>query len=180
MSDFVKVCPKCGHASAEYENVCAACDHFIGMEAAVPRPIEPQTAPESEQRSDEAPSRAATATQRLQSGPESFYLEHLSSGRLLTVKSGWTLGQAHDANDAEVQVPLDLAGSDFVHRRHCRFDCIDGRWQVTAINQAQFDQSFTNPTSINQTQVKPDTSHPLNDGDVIRLSDLSLSVRLIR
>ena len=99
---------------------------------------------------------------------------------MLTVKSGWCMGQEHETNDAEIQIPSELPGCDFVHRQHCRFEHRDATWVVVPIPQAELGQDFTNPTFLNQDRLQPGVATPIQHGDVLRLSGVRFTVRFIR
>jgi hypothetical protein len=177
MAEFVRICPKCGHINPEYENLCTACNQFIGMESAVPAaPPMAETVKRSPvTHSPEAES--AQATRRYVPVAESFYLQLEDVQSLLTVRPGFVLGQAHASSDAQLQIPQTVRGSSFLHRRHCRFELDDKGWRVIAVEQPQ--SAFTNPTFVNQHKLGPGESHPLSDGDQLRLSGLNFSVRMI-
>lgn len=178
MVEFVRICPRCRHANPEYENVCSACDQFIGMEAAVPaqRSTEgkiagtPKPKPVPEQ---------AQATRRYVPVAESFFLQLPETDVLLTVRPGNVLGQAHASGDAELQIPESVEGSRYLHRRHCRFEREKESWLVIALDQRENGSEFTNPTFVNQYRLAPGNRHVLKDGDQLRLSGLTFSVRVV-
>ncbi len=176
MTEFVKICPKCGNCNPEYENTCSACNQFIGMEAAVPRPISEELPPVEEKKTPVEP---ISPTLRFPSQNLSFYLEHQDSGQVFTVKPGWLIGQAHESNEAEIQIPLEIAGSEFIHRRHCRFDYMQERWTVTALEQNRYGQDFTNPSFLNGRALPTEQPQALNNGDNLRLSGVSFRIKFI-
>lgn len=187
MADYVRICPRCGRANPEFENACSACGHFIGMEPAIPQIRSVEAGASSKLASvdadqdvpEEHPS-DVTQVQGAAAVDESFYLEHVTSDQIFTIRPGTVMGQAHDTSQAEVQVPVDIDGSEYLHRRHCQFERQEGKWIVIPLNQADCDQEFVNPTYVNKRQVTPGEHQVLNDGDVLRLSGVSFSVRFIR
>jgi hypothetical protein len=179
MSEFVKICPRCGHFNPEYENLCAGCGHFIAMEPSVPRPVPhpvaPPTAAEPQAQAPEPP--AAQAAQASVASPV-LRLEPTAGGAPLVIQSLAVLGQDHPSGDAQVRLPLTLEGAAYVHRRHCRFLLEAGQWWVEPIDQAGLGGAFTNPTRLNGQEAPPGQRRPLRDGDELRLSGVALRVRL--
>mgnify|MGYP001822279933 CR=1 FL=1 len=184
MSTFIKICPKCAHQNPEYENACAACAYFIGMETPVSSTtakaspgagggeVHPQAAePES------AASQAAPQAGRSQ-GQSTLYLQVLGSERTFEVRDGWSVGQSHASSDADLQL-RDLPGVDYLHRNHCRFSCVDGDWQVTPIDQRQLGRDFTNPTAVNDNRLAPGEAHSISNGDQLTLATVKMLVRII-
>lgn len=181
MTEFVKICPKCGTPNPEYENLCAECGQFIGMEPATPRPqTSPPAAPAEAPAAPPpaAPERptpaAATAAERA-----FFYLEPAFDHEILTVRENAILGQAHAQSEAEVQIPGRIEGAAFLHRRHCRFEHRNHGWQVQVLDQSRYGREFTNPTRVNGEEVMPGDSRRLDDGDELRLSGLGFRVRIL-
>ena len=191
MPQFVKICPKCGRSNPEYENLCADCQQFIGMEPAVPKPAEsgqtraePDPVDSAAPPRPEAPAQTAPVTEpeeRPQAPAPSpaFYLSLNGEGQVFTLQDGSVMGQAHSTSQATVQIPTGVDGVEYVHRQHCRFEYRDARWRVQPLEQAPFNQTFTNPTRVNQHLVRPGSWHPLNDGDELRLSGVSFHVKII-
>jgi len=181
MTDFVRICPKCGHSNPEYENACSACNQFIGMEAAVPRSAstEPPIAEEKTTEEKIPPAEPVSPTLRFPSQELAFYLEHQGSGQVFTIKPGWLVGQAHPSNEAEIQIPQEIEGSEFILRRHCRFDYTEGCWTVTALAQTRYGQDFTNPSFLNERALPSDQPQALHNGDILRLSGVSFSIKFI-
>jgi hypothetical protein len=178
MTDYVRVCPRCGHVSPEYDNVCAVCQQFIGMEETVPASAQPAvTQPPPSPLALPVSPAAGPLTQRFVAAEPALFLE-AKGGTLLPVRPGWTLGQAHPSSDAEVQLPTRLAGVEFVHRHHCRFDHEESRWYVTALDQWSLGRDFTNPTLVNSRPVPSGKRVSLADGDELRLSGVVLRVRV--
>jgi hypothetical protein len=180
MSRFVKICSKCRHANPEFENICGRCGHFIGMEtpviAAPPSPPAPQPpAPES---AVPAPPRRDAATLTAMPRPAVLYLQVLGTHQVFELRDGWTIGQAHASNNAELQLH-DLPGLSYVHRQHCRFEHNGETWLVRAIDQKQHGREFTNPTRVNQVNVEAGHTHPLHNGDELTLAKLSFVVRIL-
>ncbi|CAK0754930.1 putative FHA domain-containing protein [Gammaproteobacteria bacterium] len=186
MTDYVRVCPRCGQVNPEYENVCAACQHFIGMEETVLAPANAACAtsiPSADlvpapQNPTQDSSVGESLTQRFVSTEPMLFLE-VAKDNLLPVRPGWRLGQAHASSDAEAQLPARLVGVEFVHRYHCRFEHVLNRWYVTALNQQSFARDFTNPTQVNGRLLPPGERFALNDGDELRLSGVILRVRML-
>lgn len=106
--------------------------------------------------------------------PTLFLETGTGSGQVFEVRDGYVVGQAHPSSMAQIQL-ADLPGITYVHRRHCSFTFKDRKWHVTAIEQ----QSYTNPTLINQQRLAPGESRPLHNGDRLTLSGLTLTVRII-
>ena len=188
MPQFVKICPKCGQANPEYENLCTACQQFIGMEPAVPKPAETRktkTEPDSaaESRAEVQSQKAPTIEPKEHPAPPkttpTCYLSLIGADQVFTLHDGTVLGQAHGTSQATAQIPAEIDGVEFVHRQHCRFAYRNSRWQVQALDQAGFNQNFTNPTRVNQHLVSPGTWHPLDDGDELRLSGVGFQVKII-
>ncbi|CAK0760723.1 putative FHA domain-containing protein [Gammaproteobacteria bacterium] len=193
MTDYVRICPRCGHVSPEYDNVCGMCQHFIGMEEAVPPPPRATATPVTPAAAPQPPTvpppplaqRTVTPTdlarepltQRFVSSDPTLFLE-VGNGTLLPMRSGWRLGQAHASNDAEVQLPAQTAGVEFVHRHHCRFDHERTQWYVTALDQRLLGRDFTNRTQINGRLLPPGERRTLSDGDELRLSGVILRIRI--
>ncbi len=189
MPQFVKICPKCGRANPEYENLCGECQQFIGMEPAVPKPAAPpptasEPADAAAQPNPVAAPETAPATRpeeppQAPKAPPACYLSLNGSGQVFTLQDGSVLGQAHASSHATVQIPAEIDGVEYVHRQHCRFAYRDGRWRVQALDQTPFNQDFTNPTRVNQHLVTPGSWHPLGDGDELRLSGVSFQVKIL-
>lgn len=173
MTKFVKVCPKCSHHNPEYENICGQCQHFIGMEAPVKASSSPQL-PETPPPSPLPQSNTSASTETT----TSFYLESADGTQIYTIKSGWTIGQAHPSSQAEIQVG-QLEGCQFIHRQHCRFTFKNEQWYLTAIDQKPLGREFTNPTVINQKPLNPGKSRPIKNGDKVELSNVVFYVRMV-
>lgn len=103
-----------------------------------------------------------------------LFLESGGGGQVFEVHEGDVIGQAHPSSNAQIQL-ADLTGIGYVHRNHCSFAFRDKTWQVTAIAQ----QTYTNPTLVNQQRLSPGESRPLRNGDRLTLSGLTLAVRII-
>ncbi len=192
MPEFVKICPRCGRANPEYENLCADCQQFIGMEPAVPRPTdggqrgaEPDSVDATAGRPPpEAPLQTAQPTEpqglpQAPAAPPTFYLSLNGEDRTFTLQDGSVMGQAYPGSPATVQIPAGVNGVEYVHRQHCRFEYRDARWRVQPLDQAPFNQTFTNPTRVNRHLVPPGTWHLLADGDELRLSGVSFHIKII-
>ncbi|MEA2080562.1 MAG: FHA domain-containing protein [Pseudomonadota bacterium] len=185
MSTYIKVCPKCGHHNPEYENACAACPCFIGMETPVPAPSSASEPAHTSagvlehQSADQAPSTTVTPPQTAPAQLQStLYLQVLGSDRIFEVRDGWTVGQSHASSTAELQL-RDLPGIRYLHRNHCRFSCVNGDWQITPTDQRQFGRDFTNPTAANHTTLTPGEAHSIKNGDQLSLANLKVVVRII-
>jgi hypothetical protein len=191
MPQFVKICPKCGRSNPEYENICTDCQQFIGMEPAVPKPAEsrqtgaePNPGDSAAPPRPEAPAQTAPVTEpeerpQAPAPAPAFYLSLNGEGQVFTLQDGSVMGQAHSTSQATVQIPTGVDGVGYVHRQHCRFEYRDARWRVQPLEQAPFNQTFTNPTRVNQHLVGPGSWHPLDDGDELRLSGVSFHVKII-
>lgn len=182
MTDYVRICPRCGQQSPEYENICINCRHFIGMEESVPVPtVEEKTGITSSTPAINSETSTevvvGSLTQRFVPINPALFLEITKESRL-PVYSGWRLGQPHSGSDAEVQLPAQISGVEFIHRYHCRFDYEQDRWYVTALDQRSFARDFTNPTQVNGQFLPPGGQFALNDGDELRLSGVTLWVRI--
>lgn len=160
MVEFVRVCPRCGTANPEYENLCRKCNHFIGMEAAI----------------DSA--QAPLAERSRSQGDPLLQLTVPGTSIGFEVKSGDLLGQAHPQSEAQLQLPPTLPDLAFVHRRHCRFLLAGGQWYLEAVDQTPLGQGFTNPTWLNGVRLEPGERHPLGNGDDLRLSATTLLVAI--
>ena len=192
MPQFVKICPKSGRTNPEYENLCAGCQQFIGMEPAVPKPAETGQAktepdpvesaaaePQSDALQQTAPASAPDEHPASPKAPPTCYISVHGTGQVFTLHDGTVLGQAHATSQATVQIPAGIDGVECVHRQHCRFEYRDSRWHVQALDQTGFNQDFTNPTRVNQHLIRPGTWHPLDDGDELRLSGVGFQVKII-
>jgi len=171
VAEFVKVCPKCGEINPEYENLCGGCRLFIGMEPSVVRPSQPPTPTEPAGGTGEDSgeiSQCATASCCRVGLP--------GSGVELAVTDGALLGQAHPGSPAGMQLPREVPGVAYVHRRHCRFFLLEGQWYLEAVDQAPLGQGFTNPTWVNGVELPPGGRQVLADGDELRLSGVRLRV----
>ena len=185
MTEFVKICPQCQLANPEYENVCSGCGHFIAMEVAVQAPVEPASVENQPQEADVEVDRNAgeqapvAPTMRYQPEQLSFYLELTASGDIFTIENGTILGQRHASSKANVQIPPDRPGAEFLHRQHCRFSNEKGQWRVQAMDQIPLGQEFTNPTFVNQNRLGAGQWAVLANGDQIRLSGLLFEVKMV-
>ena len=185
MSKFIKICPKCGHHNPEYENACAECADFIGMET--PIPAQSSVSDSIQAGADDRELLSAEQAQLTdltasQTGPApltpTLYLQVLGADQVLEVRDGWTVGQSHASSTADL--PLrDLPGVNYLHRNHCRFSCLNGDWQVTPTDQRQFGRDFTNPTALNNTTLTPGEAHRIQNGDQLSLANLKVVVRII-
>ncbi len=182
---YVKICPRCGHQNGELAEVCDKDGEFLGMvpaTPAAPRPAAPEPAPAAApavQASPAAPVAPAPADPgtRAESAPPApaiLYLDCEDSGQCHAIRPGWIVGQSHPTSTAEAQL-AQTPGIQFVHRRHCRFDCEDGQWYVTPIPQAD----YTNPTSVNNRRVAPGVRMPVRNGDRLMLAGVGLTVRIL-
>lgn len=185
MSQFVRICPRCHTQNPEYEHVCTSCGQFIAMES----PVIVEEKAEQNSSSESNPSTVSSrpiaedaATQRFVLPPAvpAIYLElQAADNPIFTVKSGWFLGQAHPESKAEIQIDTKIEGSEFVHRRHCRFLYKDKHWYVQALDQKRYQGQFTNPTKINDKALAADKARQIKEGDILRLSGLSFQVKVI-
>lgn len=202
MTEFVKICPKCRHSNPEYENICARCQQFIGMESAVPKPAAPiqdnkTTELPLSEAADAAPSETSAAKEKadpaqrkevsepVQTHPEmekkplALYLEIAGSQQILTINSGNIVGQAHASSLAQVQIKDNVNGVEYIHRQHCRFDLLGEKWYLYPLDQSQFQQSFTNPTQLNQHIISPEERRLITNGDELQMSGVKFIVRIL-
>ncbi len=187
MTTFIKVCPKCGQHNPEYENACSVCTHFIGMETPVrtSNTRSDHVAPEPSIRAEALrvtsnvapPTASATGTEST-APAQTLYLQVLNTDQIFEIYDGSSVGQAHPSSDASLQL-RDLAGIEYVHRKHCKFAVSDGAWQVTPIDQRHFGRDFTNSTSVNQFKLTPGLPHTLKNGDQLSLALVKFVVRII-
>lgn len=178
MTEFVRICPRCSHINPEYENLCAECQQFIGMEPSVPRPatVAKEIPPAAEPVAEKPAVRTTTTmvAEAKRDTPASFYL---STGSLtLTIHDGAVIGQQHPGNRSAVQIPSDTVGCRYIHRQHCSFHYHDNAWHVQAIDQQIFGQSFTNPSWLNEERLVVSQQYRLQRGDILRLSAVTLTV----
>ena len=138
-----------------------------------------KTAPAITTETTETNSIAATKLSKVAKNQSLVYLEIAATGQLLSIKSGEVMGQEHPTGIAEVKVPSSIEGAEYIHRQHCRFDYHKGHWFILPIEQSQYQQDFTNPTMLNRKMLSADSQHQLADGDVIHLSAVKFSVRLL-
>ncbi len=187
MVEFVKICPKCGDINPEYENLCAKCRQFIGMESSVPKPQKRQQESDVTSPVETLPKATDEKGRRNPDPVESeamvtgasIYLQPVSGGEILTIVDGSVLGQSHVPSEASVQIPAEVDGVAYVHRQHCSFQMIDGNWIVTPIDQKPLGQKFNNPTLVNQQAVTMGESHLLQDGDELQLSGVIMRVKIL-
>lgn len=182
MSTLVKICSMCGAKHAESEFLCS-CGALLDRIEPVPDPdLEPPVPPDEQigpavsscpQPPDpNAASVECGVTDRYCAEPP-LILEHQGTNRLFEITNGDVLGQAHHTSNARLQL-ADLPGVNCLHREHCRFDCAQGAWQVTAIARPE----FTNPTWVNHIKVEPGMSHPLRNGDRLTLCNIVFTIRI--
>lgn len=179
MSEYVKICPKCGHHNPEESDLCdnPECSEFLGMVVSIPAPIQPdrvqETALPSDQPSPPAQSsrdRETKVTKRLLQ--PSLYLECLSTSKTFQIHAGHIVGQAHPTSQAHIQMS-DIPNINFVSREHCQFNFEHGQWFVAAIKTA------TNPTYVNQLQIKDGERVPIKNGDRLIMANVPFQVRVI-
>ena len=184
MLEYVKICPKCGRENPETSDICSNEGEFLGMVEPIPKQTEHsapstlQTDAENQMRNhDTAPKKCEhqekRATNRYEN-PPLFYLEIPGIEKIYTIRHGNVLGQAHSTSDADVQLS-GISGVNFVHRRQCRFDYLDGKWNVTAIKQDE----FTNPTFVNHNRLEPGQKRTLANGDRLILCNITFTVRIM-
>ena len=192
MTEYVRVCPKCAEFEPEYEVTCSHCGHFLGAEAVVPRPAKAPDQPAAQESKPAPPPEPASQTSEQVSGQAKatavLYLELPNNGEVLAANSGDIIGQSHESSTAQLQIPTEIPGSQFVHRYHCRVEQSQSlneqgnssiSWWITPLSQASQGSEFTNPTSINQQKVNPDRKVMVKDGDIISLSGIQLKVCII-
>ncbi|CAK0774417.1 putative FHA domain-containing protein [Gammaproteobacteria bacterium] len=181
MAEYVRICPRCKFQNPEHDDVCNSCRQFIGLEDPTPAPkkVSPPAAevtpkPTVLVQVVETPAELKKIPETKRYVEPALFLE--AGGLLLAVRSGHRLGQKHSKNDAEIQLPKTLAGSEFVHRQHCCFEHDGTRWYVTAIDQKPLGRNFTNPTFLNGRVVSPGTKAALTNGDELKLSGVVLYI----
>lgn len=202
---YLRICPQCRHENPEQANRCQQCGLFIGMEPAIlvksndntlkSEPVSPQLIPKLAQETEkkhistpiadmladfdgwDAAPNDLPLVQLATNDATRVELECLGYPTVLYVPAGATIGQEHAEQGADVPVPKTVAESVYLHRRHCRIDRDQGRWWLTAINQAIFGRDFTNPTAINDSLLVPGEKRELREGDLVRLSGLRLQVK---
>lgn len=192
MLEYVKVCPKCGHINPESAgDICGreGCDEFLGLVAAVslasvqmpldppvpPNPSPPKTAEDPVQvPKSQVQEKSVPFTNRFVNPPP-LYLEMPGTSTTYEIHPDFIVGQSHPTSTAHVQLS-GIQGVNYVHRRHCIFECTDGQWFITAIRQ---EEHFTNPTYLNQLIIEPGQRYPLHNGDRLTLAVITLNVRLL-
>jgi len=190
--DMVRECPKCGHKNPEEEQICSGpnCGEFLGFVDPTPitkvkrkphQDLETGTAhsfptnqPLSPHPSNvEGKEQSHPVTTRYES-QAMLYLKCSASGKAHMVHPGWIMGQSHPTSQANIQIS-GVPGVNFIHRHHCRFDHDNGRWFVTAIDQ----QSFTNPTIVNDQKLAPGQNCVIKHGDKLTLVNTTFTVDMI-
>lgn len=191
MTEFVKICPRCKQANPEYENVCTSCQQFIGMEPAVPRPAVAEAVEKNQPSADTMSAQkinSASQTKEKFAGDdvsgapevsETIYAQILNSNEILSLHPGSIIGQSHPTSQATALIPTHLPGAAYVHRQHCRIDFENGEWYVFAIDQSAFQQTFNNPTRVNQKLITPGSRQAIQNNDELRLSGVSLRLRIM-
>jgi len=180
IDEYVRVCPRCGHENPEWHEICQSpdCDGFLGVVNPSPRiRREPHPTPDhpsfpqeiSQKDASVDPGVGVSVTTRL---PEVLYLEYQGTSKVVEIRSGQVVGQAHPSSQADVQLS-DIPNINFVSRQHCLFICENGRWFVTAIPTA------TNPTYLNQKLVPKGAKAPLSNGDYLVMANVPFTVRII-
>ena len=168
MVRYAKICPRCGRQNDEFADACEKDGEFLGMVPATPVAEEPAAEAAAESSAPSAPLRAIGQPTRV------LYLDVSETGECHQVSDGWVVGQAHATSTADLQLE-EPTGINYVHRRHCRFECREDGWYVTAIEQ----DGYTNPTFVNHRRLAPDEPAPLRNGDRLSLSSVSINVRII-
>ncbi len=172
---YVKTCPRCGYLNDEEADVCAQDGEFLGMVPAVPTPDRPpeKALPPLEPTAEAAPAQQPDCTAAPKADPV-LYLDCEGSGQCHAIRPGWTVGQAHASNSAEAQLS-GIAGVQYVHRRHCRFEQEEGIWYLCPLPQTD----YTNPTTINGRAVAPGERAAVRSGDRIALAGVRLTARML-
>lgn len=171
MVTYAKICPRCGHENDEFADACEKDGEFLGMVPATP--VSDEAAASEPQAEQESPAPSAPLREFGQPA-RVLYLDVTETAECHQVRDGWVVGQAHPTSTADVQLE-GATGINYVHRRHCRFECRDDAWYVTAIEQ----DGYTNPTFVNHRRLAPDETAPLRNGDRLSLSSVSINVRII-
>ena len=165
MLKYVKECPRCGRVNGELSEACGDCGEFLGMVPAAPlreippEPPSPAPPPLPQREPPAAPARA-------------LYLD--VGGECHEIKDGYVVGQQHPTSQADLQLS-GLEGINYVHRRHCQFGLRADGWYVTVLEQ----QSYTNPTYVNQRALAVGEACLLRNGDRLRLAGVTLHVRVV-
>lgn len=173
----------CRAKSAESEFLCAPCGALLDrVEPVLDPEVVPSTPPSESEAASAFDCPPESGFHEAQAGcgvTDRYYadppliLEHPDSNSLFEIASGDILGQAHPTSTARHQL-ANIPGVNCLHREHCRFDCDQGAWRVTAIARPE----FTNPTWVNHVKVEPGLSHPLHNGDRLTLCNVVFTVRI--
>lgn len=178
MAAYVKICPRCGHRNDELASACERDAEFLGMVPAIPvHEAPPEPALEAPPPAAETPAPEAVAAPEAEAEPlppHALYLDLEETAQYFAIRDGWVVGQAHPSSTAEVQLS-GVEGVNYVHRRHCAFEYRDGRWHVRPLAQPD----YTNPTFLNDKRVAPGESATLRNGDRLRLSNVTLRIRIV-
>ena len=177
MSDFVKICPKCGDHNPEGVNTCQKCSHFLGMVRPVPRPAPPSEEPVPEiSPAPETIMAPAEPTPEALAEPATdspdLYVECLSTGRTFQVRPGFIVGRRDETSQADVQLE-GAPGLNFVSREHCRFLFEDGAWFVVSLRSAM------NGASVNQREIAPGARAKVDNGDTLTLANVPFRIRIM-
>ena len=180
---YVKTCPRCGHLNEEEADVCVRDGEFLGMVPAAPAPERPADKPLPPLDDDpppasvvqSGPAAAAPEAAALPAADPVLYLDCEGGGQCHAIRPGWTVGQAHPSSNAEAQLS-GVAGVQYVHRRHCRFEQDGGIWYLCPLPQTD----YTNPTTINGRPVAPGERAAVRNGDRIALAGVRLTVRMLQ
>ncbi len=187
MTEFVKICPQCRRVNPEYENICVQCQQFIGMEPAIPKPLEKVKEKLEGKVKEKAPNQVTEEKiipeiiekEVKKTEDSGLYLKVVSNEQLLTIHHNDIIGQSHQSSSAQVQIPIEIEGVEYIHRQHCRFSKEKQQWFVQALEQTQFQQSFTNPTWQNQKLLTPGKKYTINNGDELQFSAVFFVVRIL-
>jgi len=169
---YVKRCPRCGTINDELDDTCGQCGEFLGLVAAEPEVNAAAAVVLSCSTPAAGPvpriSPASPVTESI-----TLYLEHVSGSRW-PVQPGQTVGQAWPENGPDVAI-AGLPGTQYLHRRHCRFQYAKGSWSVEPLPQ----EGFVNPTLVNGNPAAPGTQVPLHNGDRLTLAGLDFTIRIL-
>ncbi len=120
--------------------------------------------------------RSCNNTERYDTHPL-CYMSYIAGGgmaRDFPVRADAICGRPNIAVPNQIALE-NIPGNNFIHSRHCHFSVLNGTWHVTPI----VNQSYTNPTILNMELIPPGHRRPLKNGDVLTLSAVSFTIRIV-